>query len=45
MRAAMPARPMSASSPVEPSYHFIMLDQPARFQAILSEFLVGNIAR
>lgn len=29
---------------VEPSYHFIMLDQPARFQAILADFLAGREA-
>jgi pimeloyl-ACP methyl ester carboxylesterase len=29
---------------VEPSYHFIMLDQPARFQAILAAFLAGREA-
>jgi pimeloyl-ACP methyl ester carboxylesterase len=27
---------------VEPSYHFIMLDQPARFQQILDAFLRGD---
>jgi pimeloyl-ACP methyl ester carboxylesterase len=27
---------------VEPSYHFIMLDQPARFQQILAAFLAGR---
>jgi pimeloyl-ACP methyl ester carboxylesterase len=29
---------------VEPSYHFIMLDQPARFQQILGAFLAGTEA-
>jgi pimeloyl-ACP methyl ester carboxylesterase len=28
--------------PVEPSYHFIMLDQPARFDALLGAFLRGD---
>lgn len=28
--------------PVEPSYHFVMLDQPARFQAALAAFLAGG---
>src|SRR5436305_566337 len=28
--------------PVEPSYHFIMLDQPARFDALLGAFLRGE---
>jgi pimeloyl-ACP methyl ester carboxylesterase len=27
---------------VEPSYHFIMLDQPARFAAILHDFVTGS---
>jgi len=27
--------------PVEPSFHFVMLDQPGRFDAILAEFLAG----
>jgi pimeloyl-ACP methyl ester carboxylesterase len=30
---------------VEPSYHFIMLDQPARFQQILAAFLAGHEVR
>lgn len=28
--------------PVEPSYHFIMIDQPARFNALLGAFLRGG---
>ena len=28
--------------PVEPSYHFIMLDQPARFDELLGAFLRGD---
>jgi pimeloyl-ACP methyl ester carboxylesterase len=28
--------------PVDPSYHFIMLDKPARFAAILGAFLAGS---
>lgn len=28
--------------PFEPSYHFVMLDQPARFNALLGAFLRGG---
>lgn len=39
MRAGYAGAPSVRFIPVEPSYHFIMLDQPARFQAILADFL------
>ena len=39
MRAGYAAAPEVRFIAVEPSYHFIMLDQPARFQAVLTDFL------
>lgn len=42
IRAGYAGAPAVRLIPVEPSYHFIMLDQPDRFQAILSEFLAGS---
>ena len=44
MHAGYAAAPDVRLIPVEPSYHFIMLDQPARFQAILDAFLAGREA-
>jgi pimeloyl-ACP methyl ester carboxylesterase len=38
MRAGYAAAPTVSFVPVDPSYHFIMLDQPERFAAILAEF-------
>lgn len=45
VRASYAGAPAVRLIPVEPSYHFIMLDQPDRFQAILTEFLAGTAAR
>lgn len=45
MRTGYAAAPNLRLVAVEPSYHFIMLDQPARFQAILADFLAGREAR
>lgn len=42
MRTGYAAAPNVRFVAVEPSYHFIMLDQPARFAAILGEFAVGT---
>ena len=42
MRTGYAGAPHVRLIPVEPSYHFIMLDQPARFAAILREFLAGR---
>jgi len=42
MRTGYASAPSVRLIAVEPSYHFIMLDQPARFAAILSEFLTGR---
>lgn len=39
MRTGYAGAPNVRFIPIGPSYHFIMLDQPARFQAILVEFL------
>ena len=39
MRRAYAGAPNVRFVAVEPSYHFIMLDQPAQFQAILADFL------
>jgi pimeloyl-ACP methyl ester carboxylesterase len=45
VRASYAGAPAVRLIPVEPSYHFIMLDQPERFQAILTAFLAGTAAR
>ena len=45
MRAGYAAAPNVRFAPVAPSYHFVMLDQPERFQAILAAFLAGDDAR
>ena len=42
MRAGFAGAPNLRFVPVEPSYHFIMIDQPARFGEILAEFLAGS---
>jgi pimeloyl-ACP methyl ester carboxylesterase len=42
MRSGYAAAPGVRFVPVEPSYHFIMLDQPARFDALLAEFLAAS---
>lgn len=42
MRSGYAAAPQVRFVPVEPSYHFIMLDQPARFQQVLEAFLSGR---
>ena len=42
IRTGYAAAPHVRFVPVEPSYHFIMLDQPARFAAILGEFAAGT---
>jgi pimeloyl-ACP methyl ester carboxylesterase len=42
MRTGYASAPNVRLVAVEPSYHFIMLDQPARFAAILREFLTGR---
>ncbi len=42
IRAGFAGAPDVRFVPVEPSYHFIMLDQPARFAAILAAFLAGT---
>ena len=39
MRSGYAGAPTLRFVPVEASYHFIMLDQPARFDAILADFL------
>jgi pimeloyl-ACP methyl ester carboxylesterase len=39
MRTGYAAAPSVRFVPVEPSHHFVMLDQPDRFAAILAEFL------
>jgi len=41
MRTGYAAAPHVRFVAVEPSYHFVMLDQPARFAAILGEFAAG----
>jgi pimeloyl-ACP methyl ester carboxylesterase len=41
MRTGYAAAPNVRFVAVEPSHHFIMLDQPARFAAILGEFAAG----
>ena len=41
MRDGYAAAPGVSFVAVEPSHHFIMLDQPARFAAILADFLAG----
>jgi pimeloyl-ACP methyl ester carboxylesterase len=43
MRSGYTKAPQVRLIAVEPSYHFIMLDQPARFAAILHDFLTGRI--
>jgi pimeloyl-ACP methyl ester carboxylesterase len=45
MRTGYAAAPNVRLIAVEPSYHFIMFDQPARFQEILAAFLAGREAR
>jgi pimeloyl-ACP methyl ester carboxylesterase len=42
MRTGYAAAPDVHFVAVEPSYHFIMLDQPARFSEILSDFAAGS---
>lgn len=42
MRSGYAAAPNVRLIPVEPSYHFIMLDQPARFDELLGAFLRGR---
>jgi pimeloyl-ACP methyl ester carboxylesterase len=42
MRTGYASAPNVHLVPVEPSYHFIMLDQPARFAAILHDFVTGQ---
>ena len=42
MRSGYAGAPNVRFIAVEPSYHFIMLDQPARFAAILGEFAAGR---
>ena len=42
VRAGYAAAPHVRFEPVEPSYHFIMLDQPARFAGLLAAFLSGR---
>jgi len=44
MRTGYAAAPDVRLVAVEPSYHFIMLDQPARFQQVLADFLAGRAA-
>jgi pimeloyl-ACP methyl ester carboxylesterase len=41
MRAGYAAAPRVRYEPVEPSYHFIMVDQPERFNGMLGRFLSG----
>jgi pimeloyl-ACP methyl ester carboxylesterase len=41
MRTGYASAPNVRLVAVEPSYHFIMLDQPAGFAAILGEFAAG----
>lgn len=45
MRGGYAAAPNVRFAAVEPSYHFVMLDQPERFQAILAAFLAGGDVR
>jgi pimeloyl-ACP methyl ester carboxylesterase len=42
MRTGYAAAPNVRFVAVEPSYHFIMLDQPTRFAAVLGEFAAGT---
>lgn len=42
MRAGYAAAPNVRFIAIEPSHHFVMLDQPARFQVILADFLAGS---
>lgn len=42
MRTGYAAAPAARLIAVEPSYHFIMLDQPARFAEILAAFVAGR---
>lgn len=42
VRAGYATAPHVRFEPVEPSYHFIMLDQPARFAGLLAAFLSGR---
>jgi pimeloyl-ACP methyl ester carboxylesterase len=42
MRAGYGQAARVTFAPVEPSYHFIMLDQPARFAGLLAAFLSGR---
>ena len=44
MRTGYAAAPNVRLVAVDPSYHFIMFDQPARFQQILRDFLAGREA-
>ena len=42
VRSSFAGAPRIRFVPVESSYHFIMLDQPARFATILADFLAGD---
>jgi pimeloyl-ACP methyl ester carboxylesterase len=42
VRSSFAGAPEARFVPVDASYHFIMLDQPARFAAILADFLADN---
>ena len=41
-RTAYDADPDARLVPIEDSFHFVMLDQPARFTAALEAFLAGR---
>ena len=45
MRTGYATAPHVRLVAVEPSFHFIMFDQPARFQQILGDFLAGREAQ
>jgi pimeloyl-ACP methyl ester carboxylesterase len=45
MRAGYAGAPNLRLIPVEPSHHFVMLDQPGRFATILTEFLAPPAQR
>jgi pimeloyl-ACP methyl ester carboxylesterase len=42
IRSGYAGAPHVTFVPIEPSYHFVMLDQPARFQAALETFLTSR---
>lgn len=42
VRAGFAAAPHVRFEPVEPSFHFVMLDQPVRFAGLLATFLSGR---